>query len=332
MNRRVLHMTSSEIAISLLMFTGRIEGRLLHFGSIPPSAGPRRLLVLHTWGAEELRSAKVLYGKARDRLDCPVEHHLDSPHAPWWFHPPITMSSAVLCSYAGRRGGEVERLARDALSSAVRAFNLLEDFPEADDAHRLIHELGMFVSRHFGCEIVLKEGLWRWSCPVIMSHLRFGQSAGFTAKRICSICGEGIMSDRCPHMLSQTYKVAVEDVAHCPCGSENCTRHQLGTAIEAYPTVIINEADLEETSWVARPRDPLARIRAVSYTTEQMTSLMGGAEIPPVMEIIECFHCRQACTGLWDFETLGELLKDHYSHKGGGELYCEGDRVGTESA
>jgi hypothetical protein len=312
MNRRVLHITSSEIAISLLMFTGRIEGRLLHFGPIPPPAGSRRSLILHALGAEELRSAKSLYSKARDRLGCPMDHHLDSPHAPWWFYPAIAISSAARCSYAGRQGGEAERLARDALSSAVRAFNLLEDFPEADDAHRLIHELGMFVSRHFGCEIVLEDGLWRWSCPVIIPHLRFGQSAGFTAKRICSICREGIMSERCPHMLNQTYKVTVEDVVDCPCGSENCTRHQVGAVIEVRPTVIIDEADLEETSWVARPRDPLARIQAVCYTTEQMSSLMGGAEIPPDMHVIECFHCRQVCTGLWDFETLGRLLlKDH---------------------
>ena len=310
MNRRVLHITSSEIAISLLMFTGRIQGRALNYGPIPPPAGSQRSLILRTWGAEELRSAKSLYSKAQDCLDCPIEHHLDSPHAPWWFYPPVTMSSATPCPYGGRSHSETERLARDALSSAVRAFNLLGDFPEADDAHRLIHELGMFVSRHFGCEIVLEDGLWRWSCPVIIAHLRFGQSAGFTAKRICSICREGIMSERCPHMPNQHYKVAVEDVAHCPCGSEDCTKHQTGAVIDVRPTAIIDEADLEEISWVARPRDPLARIQTVSYTTEQISSLMGGVEIPPNVHVIECFHCRQTCTGLWDFETLGKLLKE----------------------
>jgi hypothetical protein len=82
MNRPVLHLTSSEIAISLLMFTGQIEGRLLHFGPILPPAGSRRSLILHDSGAEELRSAKSLCSKARDRLGCPLEHHLDSrtPH------------------------------------------------------------------------------------------------------------------------------------------------------------------------------------------------------------------------------------------------------------
>jgi len=32
------------------------------------------------------------------------------------------------------------------------------------------------------------------------------------------------------------------------------------------------------------------------------------AKIPADIRTIECFHCRQACTGLWDFETFGKLL------------------------
>jgi hypothetical protein len=150
------------------MFTGRIEGMLLHFGPVPPPAGSRRSQILQATGTEELQSAKSLYSTAQNRLGCPIEHRLDSPHAPWWFYPAITTSSAFRCPYADGRDGEAERLARDALSKAVRAFNLPEDLAEADDAHRLIHGVGMFVSRHFGREIVLPKGLWRWSCSVII--------------------------------------------------------------------------------------------------------------------------------------------------------------------
>lgn len=309
MNRRVLHLTSSEIAISLLMFTGRIKGMVLHHGPIPPPAGSNRTFILHAAGVEELRYTKRLYSEARDRLGCPIEHSLDSPHAPWWIYPPITTSSAIRCPYTNRQDREAERVARDALSGAVRAFNLLEDLPEADDAHRLIHELGMFVSRHFGCRIMLQDGFWDWRCPSTIAHLRFGQSAGFTAKRICSICRAGIMTDRCPHMPNQLYKVTVENADHCPCGSDSCTDHQAGTVIEVSPTAIITEAEMEEVSWVSRPRDPLARIEAIAYTSDQISSLMGGAKIPRQVRELECFHCRQACTGLWDFETLGRLLE-----------------------
>jgi len=161
----ITHLTSSEIAISLLIFTGGVGGRALHWGPVLPPPGSRRSLILHASGTAELQSAKGLYSKARDRLRCPREHHLDSPHAPWWFYPSIIVSSAARCPYSGKPGSEAERLARDALSSAVNAFNLLEDFPEADDAHRLIHELGTSVSRHFGCKITLGNGRWRWTCP-----------------------------------------------------------------------------------------------------------------------------------------------------------------------
>lgn len=307
MNRRILHLTSSEIALSLLMFTGGIKGIVLHWGTIFPASGTERSLALYSSGTTELLVAKKLYSNAQDRLKCPIQHRFDSPHAPWWVYLPVTTSSAGRCTAVGRSNPEAEQLARDALASAVRAFNLLEDFPEADDAHRMIHGIGMFVSRHFGCEIRLKDEVWHWSCPTIIAHLRFGKSAGFTAKRICSICGEGL--DQCPHMPGQTYKVAVGDIAYCPCGSQNCTRHQKGSIIEVSPHGIINEANLEEVSWVARPRDPLARIQAIEYTTEQISSLMGGARIPPDVQAVECFHCRQSCTGLWKFETLGVLLE-----------------------
>jgi hypothetical protein len=308
MKRRELRATSAEIAISLLMFTGQIEGMALHYDTpIPPPKGPQRTLILHNRGVEQLHTAKTLFSKACDQLGCPRHHRLDSPHAPWWVYKPTRPGRDTRCTNGRGRHGDVEALARQALNSAVCAFNLLEDLPESDDAHRLIHEIGMFVSRHFGCWIELRNGLWRWPCPVIMAHLRFGQSVGFTAARICSICRENIMSDRCPHMPMHTYEVTVQDPSNCPCGSKNCG-HELGSVIAVEPISLVEEVDiLEEISWVARPRDPLARIQAVSYTAEHMALLM-RTEIPSEISTIECLHCRQACTGLWDFQTLGKLL------------------------
>ena len=170
---------------------------------------------------------------------------------------------------------DAESLGRDALTSAVRAFNLLEDMPEADDAHRLIHEIGMYVSRHFGCKINLRDGLWRWECPVTIAHLRLGQSIGFTAPRICSICRQNIMSDQCSHLPSQTYEVQVVDACRCPCGTDDCHNHMEGDILEVYPRSLVKEADsLDEISWVPRPRDPLARIEAISYTPEHMAIMM----------------------------------------------------------
>ena len=203
---------------------------------------------------------------------------------------------------------DAESLGRDALTSAVRAFNLLEDLPEADDAHRLIHEIGMFVSCHFACKINLRDGLWRWDCPVTIAHLRLGQSVSFTAPRICSICRQNIMSGQCPHLPNQVYEVQVVDASRCPCGTDDCHSHMAGDILNVYPTSLAQEADsLDEISWVPRPRDPLARIEAVSYTPEHMAMMM-RTKMPSSVRAIECLYCRQACTGLWDCEVLGELL------------------------
>jgi hypothetical protein len=167
----------------------------------------------------------------------------------------------------------------------------------------------MFVSRHFACKIKLRDGLWHWECPVTIAHLRLGQSVGFTASGICSICRQNILSDECSHLPDRIYTVKVLDTSRCPCGADDCHSHVEGDILEVEPISLVKEADsFDETSWVARPRDPLARIEAISYTPERMAILM-RSEIPSTVRAIECFHCRQACTGLWDFEVLGELLK-----------------------
>ncbi len=303
-----LHLTSAEIAISLLMFTGRIEGMALHFNTpIPPQSGPRRRQMLHSRGTEQLQLAKRLYSKTRDQTGCLKVHGLDSPHAPWWIYSQTIVGDGARCTN-GTANKDAESSGREALKSAVRAFNLLEDMPEADDAHRLIHEIGMFVSRHFGCMINSQNGLWRWECPVIIAHLRLGQSVGFTAFRICSICRQDIMSDLCSHLPGQAYDVQVVDSSRCPCGTNDCHNHTEGDMLRVHPTSLVEEADsLDEISWVPRPRDPLARIEAISYNSDQL-GLMMGTEMPGNVHTIECVHCRQGCTGLWESEVLGAML------------------------
>jgi hypothetical protein len=243
------------------------------------------LQMLHSRGTEQLKLAKCLYSKTRDRVGCLKVHGLDSRHAPWWVYPPTIMGEGVRCPN-GRMNRDAEFLGRDALTSAVQAFNLLEDMPEADDAHRLIHEIGMFVSRHFGCKINLRDGLWRWECLVIIAHMRLGQSVAFTARRICSICRQNIMSDQCSHLPGQIYDVPVVDASRCPCGTNDCHSHMEGDILKVYPTSFVEEADsLDEISWVPRPRDPLARIEAISYTPDQMAIMM-RTEIPSSVALL----------------------------------------------
>jgi hypothetical protein len=78
----------------------------------------------------------------------------------------------------------------------------------------------------------------------------------------------------------------------------------LGEYLEVYPHAITKQADLQEISLVPRPRDPLARISCISVTPARF-SIMARSELSSEVASAECFHCRQACTGMWqahDFE------------------------------
>jgi len=295
-------MTSADIAIYLLLFTGRVGGVALHWGVLPPPAGQARSAALQAAGQRELKMARALYSRALDEVGCSEKHYLQGPRAPWWIYGPPA-SRFPSCSLRRRRR-EGEGPAREALGRAVNALNLLEDLREADEAHALIHEVGAFVSWHFGCKIGLSDGEWQWRCPVILSHLRFGNSVGFTAIRYCSICDEDI--SECDHLPDRLYRVTVTDPSNCPCGNHSCT-HLAGDSLEVYPHAVTKEADLEEVSVVARPRDPLARYSELLFTPRRMARMM-GRDIPAAVRGMECFHCRQECTGMWGDQALGRLL------------------------
>lgn len=255
-------------------------------------------------GLRELRAAKTALLRAQAAATCSASHPLQGPRTPWWIYGSIVDSLPACAMQRRRRAGEES--ARAALRHAVGALNYLEDLDEALDAHRLVHEVGAYVSWHYGCTIQLTDDGWRWTCPVILSHLRFGNSAGFTAPRICSICGEDI--SECAHLPGRVYRVRVSDTEICPCGSSACEIHNTGDIIEAAPHAVVKDADLHEISVVPRPRDPLARTSEFLFPQKLMSSMLGGREIPPSVKTMECYHCRQACTGFWDGQALGRVL------------------------
>ena len=259
-----------------------------------------------SFGRQELLAAKSCIAEARSEADCLAKHRLQAPRAPWWMYPPTAALMASCAAKPRRWAGESN--ARDALRFAVNALNLLEDTPDEDDAHRLVHEIGAFVSRHYGCKIILEGDQWNWTCPVTLAHLRVGYSVGFTATRICSICRADI--SECPHLPNRLYQVRVGDRRTCPCGIFDCQKHEDGEVIETSPSAIIENANLQEISLVARPRDPLARILTIGFTSEKMSKIIGGKTIPETVTKMECFHCRQTCTGLWDGNEIGDFLTE----------------------
>ncbi|MDP9798751.1 hypothetical protein J2S43_007263 [Catenuloplanes nepalensis] len=270
-------------------------GTFLHYGWIPPAAGPDRLAALEAAGHDELQAAKKVFNLALDRSGCQQRHLTESPKAPWWIYKGKNKPLPACAVQPRSQAGETE--ARLALSHAVNSFNILEDLPDASDSHRLVHEIGAFISWHYGCKIELKDGLWRWRCPATLSHLRIGLSAGFTATRVCSICDQDISV--CDHLPDQRYRVAVDGGSDCACGTPSCKLHKPGDFADLYPAALIKEADLHEVSTVARPRDPLARISEISFAMDRMSAMLGKMPIPSSVSALSCHHCRQVCTGLW---------------------------------
>lgn len=187
-----------------------------------------------------------------------------------------------------------ERLARHALTRAVDAFNFLEETSEHEAAHRHAHEVAAFVSGLWGCEMTFEDGLYWDVCPVSLMHMRWGLSAGFTAVRLCSLCGEDL--DECPHMIDTLYEVVVSrtpDGSCTACGGSACG-HVIGEMVQARPHPIIREASLHEVSVVRTPRDPLARITRVDISPDL---LRGGLGTESDDQLLTCYRCLHPCNG-----------------------------------
>jgi hypothetical protein len=213
---------------------------------------------------------------------------------------------AVLLQAVGGVEGAApgETAARAALSSAVDAFNYLEDTTLADRAHNMVHRVGEFVGGLYGCWLEYDKGDWLRTCPVVISHLRVGNSVGFTARWLCSICRRDVSDpDGCSHMPGRTYEVeATTNDGLCSiCGSTPCD-HRPGARYSVVAGTMVEEADLHETSLVARPRDPLCRCDAIEVSNDLLIRDLGHQPRPS--ERIRCNECIGVCMGFTSFEDI----------------------------
>jgi hypothetical protein len=191
----------------------------------------------------------------------------------------------------------LEALARMSLARAVDSFNFLEETDIAGLAHQHAHKVAALVGGIFGCVIEYGEGIYWDTCPISLMHHRWGLSAGFTAIRRCSLCGEDL--DVCEHMLGASYEVQVQRDAEgvCnACGSRSCS-HIDGQTELSYPHAVMTDAEFHEVSLVPKPRDPLARITKLELDPQLLHRLAGE----PDGRDIRCFRCLQPCNG---FMTL----------------------------
>lgn len=177
-----------------------------------------------------------------------------------------------------------EAAGRQGVVAAADAYNFLEDalwdLPEEtrvvdaqerdlgslrevlERSHALVHVLGDLVGGLFGCELAYDNGDWFDECVVSLLHIRYGNSMGFTARHLCTVCGEDFTG--CPHARGRSYGVVVarREGGECNvCDARDCT-HRPGEVVEVSAQSVMADIDLREVSLVPRPRDPLARITA----------------------------------------------------------------------
>lgn len=188
------------------------------------------------------------------------------------------------------------------------AFDYLEDTDLAGDAHACAHTIGEMVAGLFGCRAERENDRWFDVCRLSLMHLRVGLSAGFVARRFCSICDRDQSNlNGCGHTHGATYsRIAARrgDGSCTICGNLECLTH---TPDEAYPVLALaqirNVDRLDEISPVARPRDPLARYNAVEIPAYAVARLLNHDD--PNASLY-CEWCVAPCTG---FTSLEEACK-----------------------
>jgi hypothetical protein len=193
-----------------------------------------------------------------------------------------------------------EKCARASLDRVVRAFWWSEELPEEEPIHELMHDLGRWVRQTFGCTIIPKDGAYMETCPVSIAHRRMGMSIGFTAQRLCSLCGEDI--SECLHMPGTAYLVpgGIGPSGCCPvCLSETCTEHDSAHTYRVSPVAMIMDMDLQEISLVPRPSQPEARLTAISMSSDDLREYLG-----PGFVVGMPLSCNKCLSGCWGFTTL----------------------------
>ncbi|PVW04420.1 hypothetical protein DEA06_10490 [Microbacterium sp. Gd 4-13] len=242
---------------------------IMQAGPIPPSGGPLRERYLDHHGREALEVAASEYAAAIELLGdrAPSIPSLDfaliepdedarraiqrDKRAQWIEFWSETNQSTL---------DAVEPHIKKSVNAAMDALNYLEDHELMEVAHAAIHRAAFLKRGLFGCPVLLRDDEYRTDCPINISHLRMGVSAGLVSDFECSICGE--LVEDCDHQMGQLYpKVASRtDEGTCTiCDSVHC-EHSEGEILLVRAHANALNIRAAEVSFVARPRYPLARI------------------------------------------------------------------------
>lgn len=212
-----------------------------------------------------------------------------------------------------------ESQARSALKTACDAYDYIDDiawdYPEhvlqldggelrtleelLSRCHALAHRSGELVGGVFGCAFEHEDGHWYDRCRLSLMHLRFGSSAGFTARYVCTICKAAV--GECLHERGIVYHVTatVTPEGFCDICGDRCEEHDPGATYGLRADLRLADIEMQEVSMVARPRDPLARIQKRSVDETTLRTVLG--RVPHPDEHVECYLCMFPCRGFTQF-------------------------------
>lgn len=241
----------------------------MQWGPIPPSGGPRRDRYLEYYGQTSLSRAFESYSEVLSLLDrlTPQMPDLPSPLVEidddlrWriqqekraeWNEFRASLGQALVDT--------VEPHIKASVSAAVAALNYLEDHPLREAAHQAIHRAAFVRRGLLGCPIVLRDDEYWTDCPVNLSHMRIGLSAGMVSNFDCSVCGRP--DEDCEHQRGQFYprRAGRDGTGKCDiCGATSCPHTEdQEFLVEAHASA--GNAEVGEVSLVSRPRYPQARL------------------------------------------------------------------------
>jgi hypothetical protein len=248
---------------------------IMQWGPIPPSGGPNRERYLDHHGRTSLKIAADGYDEVLRLLgggvasmpaldfdlveqDDNVRRAIQRQKRAEWLEFQSTIAPDAL--------NAIEPHIKKSVSAAMDALNYLEDHPLREDAHAAIHRAAFVKRGLFGCPITYGEDEDYWTdCPINISHLRMGVSAGLVSDFECSICGK--LVEDCDHEMGEYYsKVAGRDArGKCSICNETECDHPEGEMIMVAAWANARNVKANEVSMVARPRYPLARMVEKSY-------------------------------------------------------------------
>ncbi len=188
-----------------------------------------------------------------------------------------------------------EKAARESLVCAAGAFWWAEGTDNEERQHRLLHQIGRWTRRTFGCHLQYDGKNYHQRCPVAMAHIRAGYSIGQTGLLECSICGEDL--SECPHVRSRSYWVrggAAAGRECCVCLREECN-HRADRLYRARVIGIAKPTRVHEVSLVDRPANPECHLRGIEIPPRFFAEELGLTFLPGMT--VSCDQCLNECPG-----------------------------------